>query len=521
MWSLKSFLIGVFGVLLLTTAPVSFAQTSYSISGPTPADPKPAPVQGDSKAFTPGAVYKEYVVINKRDYWRVTGPDATNTGAFEFLPNPIVSFPDVDLEHATDAEVILSYWSGHPGTDGKKFRINDNDWNEVPKTPTLGANEKQFYVNSNPVIRVPLSDFNTVGTNIFEGTACCKSWPQWGWMGIMVRIYYDPALKQGAPTVQITSPAPNATINHNQSITTNAPNASRIEVLGYYNGLDEDGDGHYQDWHGDYIVERKNNSETMALENHIGTGAQINWNTTDVPNQQPGSIKLIARAKAANGLWKVSPVINNLTLERNFSVHHLPASEVPPDYGVRVGQEMQNKVVIPDPVFLSQVQRADLYLRSWNGIALERFNFNNAALNKTGTADHDYSASFHQVPNNALQATNTVSVYSTTVHHDAEILWPGPGLVLRYDVPNKSTGPTSTPTSTPTPTITPTPTQSTLQGDIAPLNNPDGKVNIFDYNLLIANFGKTGNPGFHPADIIKNGDIDIFDYQAVLANFSN
>ena len=62
---------------------------------------------------------------------------------------------------------------------------------------------------------------------------------------------------------------------------------------------------------------------------------------------------------------------------------------------------------------------------------------------------------------------------------------------------------------------TPTPTPVTKSGDL----NGDGKVDIFDYNLLVADFGKTGAAGFSPADIDKNGKVDIFDYNQLIANF--
>lgn len=55
--------------------------------------------------------------------------------------------------------------------------------------------------------------------------------------------------------------------------------------------------------------------------------------------------------------------------------------------------------------------------------------------------------------------------------------------------------------------------------DIAPLTAPDGRVDIFDYSLLLENFGTRGAAGFHPADIIQDGVVDIFDYNAVLAAF--
>ena len=50
------------------------------------------------------------------------------------------------------------------------------------------------------------------------------------------------------------------------------------------------------------------------------------------------------------------------------------------------------------------------------------------------------------------------------------------------------------------------------------LNN-DGKVDIFDYNILMSDFGKTGVAGFTKSDINKDGKVDIFDYNILISNF--
>jgi len=47
--------------------------------------------------------------------------------------------------------------------------------------------------------------------------------------------------------------------------------------------------------------------------------------------------------------------------------------------------------------------------------------------------------------------------------------------------------------------------------------NGDGKVDIFDYNLLVANFNKTG-PNLI-GDINKDTHVDIFDYNELISNF--
>lgn len=71
--------------------------------------------------------------------------------------------------------------------------------------------------------------------------------------------------------------------------------------------------------------------------------------------------------------------------------------------------------------------------------------------------------------------------------------------------------PSPPPTSSPTPTPKPTP----LGGDI----DKDGDVDIFDYNILVTNFGKRTPQNLGGADLDNDGDVDIFDYNLVVTNF--
>jgi len=59
----------------------------------------------------------------------------------------------------------------------------------------------------------------------------------------------------------------------------------------------------------------------------------------------------------------------------------------------------------------------------------------------------------------------------------------------------------------------PPPPPTTKPGDL----NNDNKVDIFDYNLLVGNFGRTGS-GIQ-GDIDLNGKVDIFDYNLLVGNF--
>jgi lysophospholipase L1-like esterase len=73
--------------------------------------------------------------------------------------------------------------------------------------------------------------------------------------------------------------------------------------------------------------------------------------------------------------------------------------------------------------------------------------------------------------------------------------------------------PVATPTLSPTPTVSILPSPSAKPGDI----DGNGNVNIFDYNILLTNFGKTGT-GIQ-GDLNNSGKVDIFDYNILLTNF--
>lgn len=66
-----------------------------------------------------------------------------------------------------------------------------------------------------------------------------------------------------------------------------------------------------------------------------------------------------------------------------------------------------------------------------------------------------------------------------------------------------------------TPTSTPAPPTSALPGDI----DANGKVDIFDYNILLTAFGRKSPQDLKGADLDGDGDVDIFDYNILLTNF--
>lgn len=128
---------------------------------------------------------------------------------------------------------------------------------------------------------------------------------------------------------------------------------------------------------------------------------------------------------------------------------------------------------------------------------------------------------------NGVQQYGSVDIYDLKVCHGAaktncSHVQPAPPNQIT-PTPTASPKPTTSPTVPPS--ATPSPSPKPLAADIAPLGNPDGKVDIFDYNLMLQNFLRTGEPGFHPADIAPvgnlDGKIDIFDYNKLIEQFGS
>lgn len=72
-----------------------------------------------------------------------------------------------------------------------------------------------------------------------------------------------------------------------------------------------------------------------------------------------------------------------------------------------------------------------------------------------------------------------------------------------------------TPSSTPPPSSTQSPKPTGILGNIDGI----GIVDYSDYYLFTSYFGQTGSPGFTPSDIDKNGVVDLFDYNILVGNW--
>jgi hypothetical protein len=386
----------------------------------------------------------------------VTDPNINLTvypQAAAYLPNPSLNLSVGDLQGATRAEAVITMWGGHIATIGRKVRFNGNDWINIPDLDTsngIPAGQLGYNYLHQVMVTLPLPLAHLVeGTNTFQGTNAGQlgpygfQWGQHGWYAVMVRVYYDASKTH--TTGQIASPGAGGTFNDNPTISMALDgSADRVDVLAYYDGYDTDGDGKYKEYHHDYHTTLSD--VEMTIRNHAGTATSapfsVVWNTSWVPDQAAGSIKLLARIRGSNGVWYVTPEVTGLSLARSGkSVRLYKPLDTPLRAWARGDIDViRINVNVPTGTILSDATDAVYYHRSWNGLDNIRepgethFRRLNSWEDGEYGGNHFFSFDTRTVPTSALQTgNNQFSFYSQTVaHHGMEIIWPGPALSVSY-----------------------------------------------------------------------------------------
>ena len=393
----------------------------------------------------PGDVFREYSLHNGGDDWRVTDSKATAERAQAHLPNPVLPITIDDLKHALRAEVVLDRWGGHAGTKDKQIRLNGNDWISLPELTTTppGSEPEQFYSQDNPVVPVPLKDLKE-GENTVEGGIGPKNaghwWGQWGMYSVILRVYYDPEAKQHSTGI-ILSPKAHETLGENPTIKLACDeNAQQIDVLAWYDGYDEDGNGVFTEWHETRFQPLR--GQPAALRDHVGTidpasGRELIWETKWVPDQKPKAIKLVAHIHGKDGLIYVTDTVESLSLHREgWSVKQYLPIDVPPHFGVRISETKSCQIQISVSDDLAKATEAVLHYRTWEASDNHHDPFLlNGHKHANEGHDHHYDYDLLPIPVNELRSgKNIFTIHSDTEHHMLEVLWPGPAITVRFQI---------------------------------------------------------------------------------------
>jgi len=396
----------------------------------------PSPLYGP----LPGDVFREYTW--KDDMIRVCWRGNQNPAAQGLC----ATFPDMkeycldigDLDGALKAEMVFEYWGGHLGTSDQKFKVNGGEFIPLPQ-PVNAPTAPEWYCRNllGPAVPILLSDLK-VGRNVFQ----FASGPQtkynfdWSWYfgyAFTVRVYYDAAKPH--PTAQVTSPAPGSSIGDWPLLESARPHRvdrnERVDYVGYYEDFDWEGNGIYRQWHYQYRF--------GEMTRHLGTAVTavpygVVWDTTWLPDQDE-PIKIMARITDRwTGISTMTEAVDSILLVRpNRSVRMYKPYDVPENFGVRVGQRKGCKIDVNGD--LSRARAARLVLAGWSMAHADEIGLNgHVVVQRVGRTD-DYSYSVIEVPLDALrEGTNEFYLFSGTEHHAAEVCWPGPVLMVAYDL---------------------------------------------------------------------------------------
>ncbi|MCE5249305.1 T9SS type A sorting domain-containing protein [bacterium] len=390
--------------------------------------------------FVPGAVFREYrwhgPWANASNWQRVTDPDATHSGAQEFLPNPVNKVIFDDLDGAVRIEVCIEVLQCHAGTHNKRIRLNGNEWLRIPEANAIpGGNPECYQTLTYPVVEIPLSHV-LEGLNTFELTAgnqICYSfgWGQFIIYGVTFRVFYDDSKPHTSG--EITEPVPGATIGENPVIAVSSPHSEDIvsvDFIGYYEDFNFKGDNIWCQWQ--YSL------KNGILNHHLGTARSapfgITWDTAWIPDQdQP--MKIMARIIDKNGMHAITPAVQNIRFVRNGrSVVLYKPSNVPKQWVSRAGSYKFCRVTVTED--LQKALDAKMILVNWAGTYAEKIGINNQKIVSSIGLSYDRSYDEISVPlENILQGDNTLFTYSATDGHGIEVNWPGIVLKIRYSEP--------------------------------------------------------------------------------------
>ncbi|GEM_PF-1893466 len=406
--------------------------------------------------FVPG-VYREHLVtMTSGNAWRVTDPDVGREDARIFLPNPVFTFSGVNLDGALGAELAMHHWLGHAGTLGQQIVLNDRHRIDIPLNPNLNRGRSRrdalssanYHNDSNPVFDVPLESLKN-GENTLRGTIAREHrgdhwWGQWGWYWAGLRIHY-PEESLDVPDGRIVVDTPGKVIRGDSVVLRFEPEddaESRriIDVTFYarYLGYDNNGNNLFYDWHG---FHNHRDSALGAVGSTRSTPFEVEWDLSWIPDQQPGAISFVAVIRSSGRTYRVVEPLHGYSLERDHSVKVFRSWTFPKSL-IRNNTTGIAEIRIPEVYPVDEVSQARLLVRTWNGHNNEQ-GYTPVAINDgpymqgriTG-ANHRYGFDDPVIPTEHLVAgANQVRFRSTTVHHGAEILVPGPALLLRWDDP--------------------------------------------------------------------------------------
>jgi hypothetical protein len=344
----------------------------------------------------------------------------------------------VDLKQAIRAELVIEKMLCHEGTGGLRVSINGQKALYLPVSPDIPKPQSDYAHHYNVVVPVDLSLLKQGEGNtfLFEVDTAGHWWPQNLVYGMILRVYYKEELVQNR--ARITQPATGGQLSEINQIILGIPRSERpekIDLVGYYEDADLEGDGRYIQWHYSY--------HKCQLYHHIGSISsspfEFGWNTEWIPDQND-RIRLAAFVHRSDGLIYMTESVDDLELVRQeYAVELCKPYRRPKAWFTRNG-EFQERFQVKGN--LEQAAEAKMVFRTWspgyfNGIYINDF----LVLMKEGPKyayyEHEVPVELHVLKkgDNILK-TGLTPLYPEGMVHGVEVQWPGIMLLIRYKKPS-------------------------------------------------------------------------------------
>ena len=392
----------------------------------------------------PGDVFREYIwlpdlaveeggkflrVGGRLDY--KTNPDHFPTERHE--DGHVLFGQYLKLKQAIRAELVVEKLGSHDDTRNLRVSINRNPSIKMPNARGIPVPESDYMHHNYPVADIPLDQLNEGWENTFRFDV--DSTQRWNWpqniiYGLVLRIYYNPEIADFKTNIDGLI---NGTILDDKQLIGLADpklNIRQVEYIGYYDGLNYEGDGVYTQWHYHHFRGK--------VIHNIGTADmypyQITWDTSWIPDQE--DIKVSARIVSNSGLVYFTEPVAELKFNRNYIVELCKPFDQPKNWVTRESEFESRINVSVDP---SKIEEARIYWVSWSPCYANGIYINDIKVFDEEGPCYEYMAHDIEIEDLSAikQGTNIIKTGKEPLHdgqmvHGMEVQWPGIMMKVKY-----------------------------------------------------------------------------------------
>lgn len=349
----------------------------------------------------------------------------------------------IDLAGAIRAELIVGYNQTHSGSPLLHVALNDGPYRLLPLPKSI--TNRGFFFHVYPAVEIPLAEIRPEGNTfrftsqkkLDSGDAYEAGYDQSLVYEIILRVFYDPASKEG-PTGRMTAPAEGGVLDATGGkrpvleAKASSPNGvGRVDFVGRYADLDRGGDNRDRPWHVRWKHFRRD--PFLMLVDQIGSVLappfRTTWDMTWIPDQaEPMEVSAIVTDDSGLSTF-LQPVGGVRLVRTDRSVEFARPYNTPPAFNSRSSKLLVSNFAVAGDLRLAREAR--LVFEHWAGSGNDGKGF------RLNGRHHPTFRPWEAFPVSLLQAGENTLDPDQGGHHGMEILWPGVGALIAYELSAK------------------------------------------------------------------------------------